>query len=451
MSRFARRIQSASTGSVSPVQQGAQFVTNVSQSGRYFVDQSNQPVLVRGESPWSAFADLSTAEWELWCANRAGHGFNFALVSLVGSLGNGSPADTGATYDGILPFTGGNVTTPNAAYWTRIDQFIDIAESHGMTLMVFAMDGWNTPASGRVFSGASAGECGTYGAFLGNRYASRRVMWGVGGDYTPDGGTVDAKFWACLQAIRAAGATQPRTIQLDYFRSWSTQSSTWRSRVDFNFVYSYMPTYEAVSGAYADISIPALFSEGNYEGENAGSTSPATTNETLRRQVAWSLTSGSPGDMFGSDDWEFNPGWASRLDTAAVSQINSIRNWFEALPQWHLLAPDTALVTAGRGTAYAFPGGDPKNEPFTDVLQNNYVTVARNPDGSLATVYLPDARNAVTVSWAAMGSTNQSASWVDPANGTIIAATPGATTYSRSVTNSDSGHDWLLLLRADAL
>ncbi|MGH3942182.1 MAG: hypothetical protein ACRDTG_26880 [Pseudonocardiaceae bacterium] len=36
------------------------------------------------------------------------------------------------------------------------------------------------------------------------------------------------------------------------------------------------------------------------------SRSPPTTEETLRRQVLWALTSGTAGDFVGSDDWEFH-------------------------------------------------------------------------------------------------------------------------------------------------
>ena len=56
--------------------------------------------------------------------------------------------------------------------------------------------------------------------------------------------------------------------------------------------------------------------EANYEGENNQPETPPTTDETLRRQVLWSLTSGAAGEFVGSDDWEFHDGWEERLRPA---------------------------------------------------------------------------------------------------------------------------------------
>jgi hypothetical protein len=60
-------------------------------------------------------------------------------------------------------------------------------------------------------------------------------------------------------------------------------------------------------------AIPAVLGEANYEGENNQPETPPTTDETLRRQVLWSLTSGAAGEFVGSDDWEFRDGWEQRL------------------------------------------------------------------------------------------------------------------------------------------
>lgn len=88
--------------------------------------------------------------------------------------------------------------------------------------------------------------------------------------------------------------------------------------VDWNFVYTYMPTYKAVLDGYTRPSgpkdpRPALFAEGNYEGENNQPESQPTTNETLRRQILWAITSGSPGDFRGSDAGSFIPAGRSGL------------------------------------------------------------------------------------------------------------------------------------------
>lgn len=427
------------------------YVTGI--QGRYFVDQDDQPILLRGDSPWSALIDLSTAQWAAWCENREGHGFNLALVSLVGAVDNGGPSNDGATFDGILPFVAGDITAPNETYWARVDTMISEAESHGITLMLYPMDGWN---AGEVFSGKSQADCADYGTFLGERYGDRpNILWAVGGDYMPitneyeDGSPVDLQFWACLNAIRLAGATQPRTIQLIYNRSWSTGNPFWAPKVDFNFVYTYMPTYEAVLKAYAESTKPALFSEGNYAYLNLQGDAFATTDETIRRQICWALTSGSPGDFMGTSDWLFQSGWETRLDTDAVVQANLIRDWFEALPNWQDLVPDADLVTAGRGTPWVWSGNDgPQWDggTYTDVSQSDYVTVARTADKSLAVIYLPDASAGITIDTGEIGA-SPSATWVDPSSGDTVSATWGSS-FTRATTNDDGGSDWLLLLEA---
>jgi Protein of unknown function (DUF4038) len=102
--------------------------------------------------------------------------------------------------------------------------------------------------------------------------------------------------------------------------------------------------------------------------------------------VLWSLTSGAAGEFFGSHDWSFHPGWERRLSTRGLTQVTRLRKLFSTLRWWELV-PDTAneLVTAGRGTELR------TDEP-KDVLENDYVTAARTPDGRLAVVYLPTGR-----------------------------------------------------------
>lgn len=65
------------------------------------LDQYGAPILVRGDSPWSLLTDLSPPQADFYLRNRAEHGFNAAIVSLVGAVRNGAPADDGATFDGL--------------------------------------------------------------------------------------------------------------------------------------------------------------------------------------------------------------------------------------------------------------------------------------------------------------------------------------------------------------
>lgn len=422
------------------------YVTGI--SGRHFVDQDGNPILIRGESPWAMFTKLSSSEMDTYLQNRASYGCNLALVSMIGAVANGAPADTGATYDGILPFTGGNPTVFNSAYWSRMDTYIAKARDLGITLMIYPMDGWNTAFSSVVFNPGSISnmQCQTYGQTLATRYlAYPNIVWSFGGDYNEDS-TINARYNACLTGIRAAGDTRPVTIQLLYETSESSNSTFWEPKVDWDFVYTYYVTYKGVSDSYnhtwsAGSSVkPALFSEGAYENSGAPHNG---TDSALRRQACWALTSGSPGEMTGQEGvWNFQSGWASLLDTTAADQMKAIRDTFEAIDWWTLVPDDSSqLVTAGRGTrittdSATFPSG------------NSYVTAARSADGTLAAVFMPNASSAITVDMSKIGA-NPTATWVDPTNGATTSATVGST-YSKG-NNAAGSTDWLLILTGDPL
>ena len=227
-------------------------------------------------------------------------------------------------------------------------------------------------------------------------------------------------------------------MQLKAEKSISTDIPYWAGRVDWNFVYTYYPTYKAVLDARRrQPAIPAVFGEANYEGENNQHETPPTTDETLRRQVLWSLTSGAAGEFFGSHDWSFHPGWERRLSTRGLTQVTGLRKLFSTLRWWELM-PDTAneLVTAGRGTELA------TDEP-KDVLENDYVTAARTPDGRLTVVYLPTGRT-ISVNRSAMAAGTRAA-WIDPTSGRRRPV-PMSPTFTTPGRNAVGGHDWLLLL-----
>ncbi|MDX3004229.1 DUF4038 domain-containing protein [Kribbella solani] len=437
----------ASAGSPTVVKS---YVTGISSNGRYFVDQTGAPILVKGDSPWAMFPDLSPTQVESWAANREGHGVNAAIVALIGSTTNGGPSDDGATYDGILPFVGGNITNWNETYWARMDNYLTILKDHGITAFLYPMDGWNT-LPGAVFHGKSNADSYTYGQKVATRYASYpNIVWMAGGDYNGYDSTINGEFQNLLAGIRSTGNTRPFSTQLND-ETLSTDVSTYEALVNWNFAYTYTPTYQKVLKGYKRPAgsrdpRPVMFSEGNYEGEHIHG-SGTTTNETLRRQQLWALTSGSPGEFAGSSDWQFNAGWETRLDTVWITQMQKNRDFFASL-NWQQLVPDDSapLVTAGRGTKLT-------TDSTLDILQNDYVTAAQTPDKSQTVVYVPtntgntNART-ITLDLSRLPAT-YTATWVDPTNATstqpaTINATGNVTTPGL---HTDGTRDWLLAIR----
>jgi hypothetical protein len=421
---------------------GPPYLTSVSANGRYFLDQYGRPLLVKGDSPWALMTRLSPEQARLWFADRQRQGFNAAIVSLLGAVANGAPSDDGATFDGLTPFVDGDVLSWREPYWQRVTAYLRLAADHGITVLLYPIDGWTID---RSFVPRSAEQCRRYGGMVARRFRDLpNVVWMSGGDYyitarSPNRGTdVDHCIDAMVRGIREAGDGRPFSVQLKAEKSISTQYPYWARRVDWNFVYTYYPTYKGVLDAYRRRpAIPALLGEANYEGENNQHETPPTTDETLRRQVLWSLTSGAAGEFLGTHDWDLHQGWERRLSSPALTHIARLRRLFSALRWWELV-PDTGgeLVTGGRGTELT------TDEP-ADVLENDYVTAARTPDGRLAVVYLP-TRRTITVDPSAMAAGTRAA-WVDPASG-ARRPVPMAARFTPPGPNAAGGGDWLLVL-----
>ncbi|WP_211366177.1 DUF4038 domain-containing protein [Pseudonocardia kunmingensis] len=422
------------------------YVTAVGADGRYFEDQHGTPLLVFGDSPWAGPVRWSPPQAEHYFANREAHGFNASIVSLIGSRANGGPGDDGRTHDGILPFVGGDVTRWNEPYWQRVDELVRAACAHGNTLFLYPIDGWTVST---VFRGAAPEDAHRFGVMVAERYARfPNIVWMTGGDHFPHDVTGrhdsppehDARFEQVLRGIRSTGDTRLFSIQLGYPASVSTDSPMWEPHVDFNFVYTYLPTYRAVLDGHARDRRPALLMEANYEGENNLPGTPVTDDEVLRRQMGWALTSGSPGYFYGSDDWELPPGWETRLDTPAVGQLGRMREFFAALPWWELAPVEPGeVIVAGRGE----PVG---SDAEVGVMADDHVTAARTGDTLVA--YVPTART-LTVDPATLAQP-PTARWVDAADATAPPVEarldpPGAVTTPGR--NAADGEDWLLVLR----
>ncbi len=423
---------------------GPPFVSSVSTSGRYFVDQYGTPILLRGDSPWAMMTRLAPQQAQRWFADRQRQGFNTAIVSLIGATANGAPSDDGATFDGLLPFVGGDILQWQEPYWERAKAYLRMAADHGITVMLYPIDGWTI---GNAFIPTSIEQCRLYGGKVAQRFRELpNIVWMSGGDYAsrsadPERGSdVDRCIDAMLRGIRDSGDGRPFSIQFTA-QSISTRNPFWAGRIDWNFVYTYYPTYAGVLNAYRrQPAVPALLGEANYEGENNQPDTAPTTDETLRRQVLWALTSGAAGEFFGSDDWEFHDGWEGRLSTPALTQITRLRALFSTLAWWELV-PDTAneLITGGRGTELPTDEGT----DFQDVLDNDYVTAARTPDGRLAVIYLPTQRTISVNTSAMLAGTH--AEWIDPTSGSKRPV-PMSETFTTPGPNADGSNDWLLLL-----
>jgi len=413
----------------------------VGPTGRYLVDRNGHPFLVVGDSPQALIVDVSPRQADRFFADREAAGFNSMWVNLLADEYTGGRPN-GATYDGIAPFTRtGDLSTPNPAYFARVDEMIRLAAKHKMVVFLDPIEtgGWLT-----VLRSNGMAKAYGYGRYLGQRYRRfPNIVWLSGNDFqTWQQSKDDALVLAVARGIRSVDRNHLQTVELNYPTSTSLDDSRWSGIIGLDAAYTYAPTYAEVLKAYGNRDhVPAFVIEATYEGGTGEGR--YTGPETLRRQEYWTMLSGATGQFYGNRyTWPFLPGWQSHLDTIGSRQLTFVTNLFSHRP-WYDLVPDTQhrLVVSGYGNYSA----------SADVNSNDYVTAARTPDGRLALAYLPSGQP-IVVDMARMAGHRVQAHWYDPTTGTYLAipgsplVSRGRRTFTPPGKNRGGDEDWVLVL-----
>ena len=420
-----------------------------SANGRYLIGPDNAPFLIAGDSPQSLMVNIATNDADMYFANRQSHAFNSVWINVLCTTYTGGNAD-GSTYDGIMPFTGylpGGVndlahydlTKPNEAYFARCDQMLNLANKYGLMVFLDPIEtgGWTTTV---LNNGAK--NCRAFGRYLGKRFKNfPNIIWMSGNDDSAWTNPLqDVAVSAVALGIRQGDRQHIHTVELTS-PSGSLDDPHWAGIIKANASYTYNPTYAQILRDYHRKKfVPFFLAEANYEFENING--PGTTAPVLRKQEYWANLSGATGQLYGNHaTWTFESGWQSLLDTPGAIQMAYVARLFEPRA-WYKLVPDTnhVTVTAGFGTFSS-----------TDTVANNdYLTAARTPDGTLVMAYTPVIQ-LFTVDMTKL-SGPVTARWYDPSNGsyTSIDGSPLSNTGTQDFTppgnNSDGDGDWVLVL-----
>ena len=423
------------------------YPLKASTNNRYLVDQNDMPFLMVGDSPQALIGNLTEAQAGRFMSNRAKHGVNALWINLLCASYTACHAD-GTTYDNIAPFTTGSgpadydLSTPNPAYFQRVDDMLAIAASHGIVVLLDPIEtgSWLATLQANGLAKARA-----YGQFLGNRYKNvLNIIWLHGNDFQSWRTAGDnALVIAVAKGIAQTDPNHIQTAELDYLVSATSDDPAFRLIAALDAVYTYRPTYAKLLSEYQRANFKPMFMvEANYEFEQNGGTDGGIIKENLRKQEYWTMLSGATGQLYGSAyTWRLDGDWRHNLDTPGIIQLHYMQRLF-ANRKWYDLVPDrlNRIVTGGRGQ---FSDSD-------SITTDSYATAAATPDGSLVIAYLPSIRK-VTVDMSKLAG-RVAARWYDPTAGTyqVIAGSPFANSGSRHFTppgnNNDGDNDWVLVL-----
>ncbi|MFP5228925.1 MAG: DUF4038 domain-containing protein [Acidobacteriota bacterium] len=433
------------------------YPLKVSQNGRYLVDRNGVPFLIVGDNPQTMVTQVSTADAARFMEDRAAHGYN-ALWMDVLNAGPYHPAtrDDGGTYDGILPFTGHlaggsdtahyDLSTPNEAYFQRVDQMLELASQYGFLVL---LDPVETGQWIPTLENNGAAKCHAYGESLGRRYRHfKNIVWLNGNDFDHwKDAKQDEVVLAVAKGIRAAAPEQMQTVELNTWSSSSTDDPAWASLISINGTYTYFPTYLQMWHSYNFKPVmPTFLLEGHYDMADNWPDEYGTPS-VLRRQEYWAMLSGAKGELYGNNYTDdFMSGWKNFVDTVGVNQLMLWHAFFSAMP-WQDLVPDQehSVVTAGYGT----PGHEKDRASKMD-----FCTASRTEDGSVVVAYMPTPRE-ITVNMASLKAP-ATAKWFDPVSGTYVTIPGGPFanasvrkfTPPRKVGEATGDGDWVLLLVA---
>ena len=426
------------------------FPIKIHSSGRYLADNSGNPLLLHGDTPWSIVVQFTQAQIVSYLDQRLAQGFNAIQFNAIEHhFSDQSPAYR--TVEGYDPFTTMTdfASTPVANYWNKVDFVINQALARGMVCLVnFAYWGYLGGSEGwwSEINAETNADLQTYGAFLANRYTQPNIIWCMGGDWGGDNSTNRNKQWNIVTGMRTVRTDQ--LITAHNSRSDSDAYSTWGpSYPGFNLNAVYTDNEVATESAVAHARsgpIPYFFIEGVYEQTSVFSGDAA-------RDQAWrAIFSGNTGHFYGQ-----TPLWAggativsggagaaatlaNDINVVGANTLAHLASWMNANPWIANCVPktDTSLITTSLWS------GSGRTCPM---LRN---------DNAAAAIFF-NYNSGFTVNMAALtGITGNAvrARWYDCSNGTytLVSGSPFSNTGTRAFTypgtNSRGVVDWLLVL-----
>ncbi|HYE19559.1 MAG TPA: glycoside hydrolase family 140 protein, partial [Tepidisphaeraceae bacterium] len=416
----------------------------VSDNRRYLVTaNNNSPFFWTGDTAWRLFYDTGSAGADQYLADRAAKGFNVVYATAF-NLGFDSLSEYGHG-----TFAGGNINTPNDAFFTYVDYVVARAASLG--LYVALLPAWGESVSyadSRLFDTTSAFN---YTKWLATRYQNQtNIIWVLGGDAPGDDGTGQAAaIWRAMAAGLQAGDAGKHLVSFHPMgnpASSSTwfQSDTW---LDFHMVESgHTPNSSLAQDLVAvdynrasPIVRPIIDFENNYENlfASLNSNNPPMTDYDVRKKNYWAVFAGAFGATYGNwEIYEFNTEldarfpykrtWQEALNYPGAHQMKHLRRLMESRPVLSRI-PDQSILTTS-----ALSGAD-------------HIRATRASDGAYAMIYSASGRG-FSVNMAKVAGPTVDAHWFNPRTGQATYIGRYNNTGTRAFTPPTANTDWVLVL-----
>ena len=425
---------------------------------RILVDQNNVPFLMVGDSPHSIFSNLSSADAEIYLADRAARGINALWVNLLCIRPVEGRPDA-SLLDGTKPFTATipgtryyDLTTPNEAYFAHADQVVQMAAKDGIVMMIDPLEtaGWLQTA---LANGPD--RCRTYGRYLGNRYKGfSNIIWLNGNDFqrwaVPAN---DAVITAVALGIKDEAPKQLQTLELNYQASCSLDDPNWAPIVGLNLAYTYYATYAKVLHCYnQSAKIPTFMGEANFEYERQRRRRRRLASRSPHAGILEPCSPGRPASFTAiSISGDSCPAGRAISSRPASFSWATWRICFR-LGSGMIWCPTRSTPLSPPATASYVSTGPPATATTARFADNDYVTAAVTPDGTLGMAYLPQG-GTITVAMSKLQN-GITARWFDPTDDAFqaIAGSPfsnqGTHEFATPGKNGAGDPDWVLVLEA---
>jgi hypothetical protein len=314
------------------------YPVKVSASGRYLVDQQDNPVFWLGTTQWQIFREYTLEEARLILDKSKDKGFVFIQAMLMG-VGDGTKTNV----YGHRPWIDNNPLTPNEAYFQNVDAVIQAARERHLVFSV-------TLYHQRYRKYITVENARSWAKWLAQRYrAMPNIVWSM----TPE---AKQEFVPVLRELAAGlpegdGGAHLITFKPDPapFSSSFIHGETW---LDFDS----MQTWKSVELIYPMVTKdynlkpvkPVLMAEGAYEaGAEYGFD---VTPLWIRRQAYYSYLAGAHHTYGHNDSWRVLPAWKQALDAPGAVQLGILKKVFLDRKEWWNLVPDQTIFASGGNT-----------------------------------------------------------------------------------------------------